>query len=156
MPSVLDAPYPAGPAPLPCTGGRLRRLTRRVTVFYEHYLRSVGLKLSQYSILVHLGATPRSLMELAERLEMDRTTLTRGLRLMARNGWVRESRGRDARQHLFALTAEGDALRGRAQVAWAEAQCALETVLDRGFVEQLNARLEDALDRIRPALPEEN
>ena len=99
-------------AALTCTGARLRRLTRRMTVFYEQYLRSVGLRLGQYSILAHLSSEPQSLLELAARLEMDRTTLSRGLRPLILNGWVVESRGTDARQHLFALSGAGRDLRG--------------------------------------------
>ena len=46
-------------------------------------LRPLGLRLTQYSVLVHLGSAPQALLELAERLEMDRTTLTRSLRRRA-------------------------------------------------------------------------
>jgi DNA-binding MarR family transcriptional regulator len=142
--------------PLPCTGARLRRLTRRVTVFYEQYLRAAGLRLTQYSLLAHLDTTPRSLIDLAEALEMDRTSLTRGLRPLIARGWVRESRGRDARRHLFELSAEGLARREQARAHWAEAQLALEAALDRDFVAQLNRTLEDGLARLKPALPEDN
>lgn len=142
--------------PLACTGARLRRLTRRVTVLYEHHLRALDLRLTQYSLLVHLGATPQSLMELADRLEMDRTTLTRGLRPLIRQGWVREGRGGDQRLHVFALTEEGAAMRDHARIHWAEAQLRLEQVLGRDFVADLNHTLEEALARLKPALPEDN
>ena len=134
----------------------MRRLTRRVTAFYEHHLRSAGIRLTQYSILAHLGATPQSLMELADRLEMDRTTLSRGMRPLIARGWVAEQRGSDARQHLFSLTASGAAQRERARACWAKAQLALEQVLARDFAQELNERLEEALARLKPALPEEN
>ncbi|MBX3679686.1 MarR family winged helix-turn-helix transcriptional regulator [Cognatazoarcus halotolerans] len=142
--------------PLPCTGARLRRLTRRMTVFYEQYLRSVGLRLTQYSVLAHLSEVPQSLLELAARLETDRTTLSRGLRPLIANGWVSEMRGADARQHLFVLSAEGFAFRALADAHWREAQLALEDVLDREFVEDFHESLERALIRLKPALPEEN
>lgn len=142
--------------PLPCTGARLRRLTRRVTVHYEHYLRSLDLRLTQYSLLMHLGTAPQSLLELAERLEMDRTTLTRGLRPLARRGLLAESRGSDARMRLLALTPAGEALRLEARACWAQAQLDLEQVLGRAFVEELNAALEEGLARLKPALPPEN
>lgn len=142
--------------PLPCTGARVRRLTRRMTVFYEQYLRSVGLRLTQYSVLAHLADEPQSLIDLAARLEMDRTTLSRGLRPLIAKGWVSETRGADARQHLFALSTEGFAFRKLADERWCEAQLALEEVLDRDFVASFHESLERALTRLKPALPEEN
>ena len=149
--TAADAP------PLPCTGARLRRLTRRVTVFYEQYLRPVGLRLTQYSVLVHLDTEAQSQQVLAHRLEMDRTTLTRALKPLVAAGWVcRCEAGNDARRRLFALTPAGVAQRDAAQVAWREAQLALEAVLDRAEVADLNAQLDAALERLKPALPEEN
>ncbi|MCB1916732.1 MAG: winged helix-turn-helix transcriptional regulator [Rhodocyclaceae bacterium] len=149
-------PPGAGLEPLPCTGARLRRLGRRTTVFYEQYLRPLGLRLTQYSVLVHLGSAPQALLELAERLEMDRTTLTRSLRPMIDRGWVVVSRGSDARLRLLSLSPDGLALRERARGQWARAQLALEAVLGREFTAQLNQALEEALARVKPALPEEN
>ncbi|HQU89748.1 MAG TPA: MarR family transcriptional regulator, partial [Denitromonas sp.] len=89
----MNAPRP----PLACTGARLRRLTRRVTVFYEQYLRTVGLRLTQYSVLAHLELEPQPLQILAEKLEMDRTTLTRGIRPLVAAGWIAQTPGADAR-----------------------------------------------------------
>lgn len=142
--------------PLSCTGARLRRLTRRMTVFYEQYLRTVGLRLGQYSALAHLCAEPQSLRELSDRLEMDRTTLSRGMRPLIANGWVVETRGADARQHLFALSAAGIDFREIAQARWCEAQLALEATLGRDFVDALHDSLDCALLRLKPVLPEEN
>ncbi|WP_323002335.1 MarR family winged helix-turn-helix transcriptional regulator [Denitromonas sp.] len=144
------------PLPLPCTGARLRRLTRRVTVFYEQYLRSVGLRLTQYSLLAHLDTAPQSLLALAGRLEMDRTTLTRGLKPLVAAGWVVQHPGRDARQRLLSLTPDGVVQRARARAVWAQAQLDLEAAMDRSFVAQLNHTLDEALQRLKPALPEDN
>lgn len=127
-----------------------------MTVFYEQYLRGAGLRLGQYSILAHLSSEPQSLVELAARLEMDRTTLSRGLRPLIANGWVVESRGTDARQHLFALSGAGRDLREIAHARWCEAQLALEASLDRDFVAALHDSLDRALQRLKPILPEEN
>ena len=48
-----------------------------MTAFYEQFLRQEGLRLPQYSLLMHLSDKPQPLQQLAERMEMDRTTLTR-------------------------------------------------------------------------------
>ena len=143
-------------SPLPCTGGRLRRLTRRMTSFYEQHLRVVGLRLSQYSVLAHLGREAQTLMHLADQLEMDRTTLTRGLQPLIERGWVAEVPGSDARQRCFMLTASGVRFRTQAQHHWREAQLALEAHLGRDFTANLQAQLDQALDRLKPALAEDN
>ena len=144
------------PHPVACTGARLRRLTRRVTAFYEHHLRSSGLKLSQYSLLAQLSDVPQSLTALANRMEIDRTTLTRSLQPLLEQGLVGESCGADARQRLFALTADGARMRTAARKQWRQAQIALEAHLGGDFVANLHTQLEQALSRLKPALPEEN
>lgn len=142
--------------PLPCTGGRLRKLTRRMTSFYEQHLRSIGLKLSQYSVLMNLSTEPQTLLQLADRLEMDRTTLTRSLKPLVEQGWVAEVAGDDARRRLLILTTSGHRFRKQAQQVWRDAQLALEAQLGRDFTAELNAQLDRALSQLKPALPEEN
>lgn len=142
--------------PVTCTGARLRRLTRRVTAFYEHHLRDSGLKLSQYSLLAQLSEDPQSLSALADRMEIDRTTLTRSLQPLLEQRLVGESSGADARQRLFVLTMSGTRVRAGARKQWRQAQLALEQHLGRDFVANLHTQLEQALSRLKPALPEDN
>lgn len=144
------------PQPLACTGARLRRLTRRVTAFYEHYMRDSGLKLSQYSLLAQLSEVPQSLTALADRMEIDRTTLTRSLQPLLEQGWVAESSGTDARQRLLVRTASGTRARNAARKYWRHAQLALEQHLGQDFVANFHAQLDQALSRLKPALPEDN
>lgn len=142
--------------PLPCTGARARRLTRRLTSFYEQQLRTIGLKLGQYSLLMHLSEQPQSMSELATLLEMDRTTLTRNLGPLLDHGWVKALTGSDARRHLFALSEDGLRFRQQARQHWEQAQLALEAQLGRDFVSALNRQLELALERLKPILPDDN
>lgn len=142
--------------PLPCTGARVRKLMRRMTSFYEHHMRGTGLKLSQYSLLAHLETKPQSLLDLAARLEMDRTTLTRSLNPLIDAGWAGERTGTDARRRLFVLTPEGKKALRAATAQWSKAQLALEDHLGRDYIARLNAELEHALEQLKPALPEEN
>ncbi|MBP8119596.1 MAG: winged helix-turn-helix transcriptional regulator [Burkholderiales bacterium] len=135
--------------PLPCTGSRLRKLTRRMTSFYELHLRQTGLKLSQYAVLMHLSSEAQTLLQLADRLEMDRTTLTRSLKPLMDQGWVAQADGDDARQRLLVLTTAGRRVRKQAQQVWVDAQLALENQLGRDFVANLNAQLDRALLQLR-------
>lgn len=141
---------------LGCTGARLRRLTRRVTALYEHHLRAAGLTLPQYSLLMNLAEEPQPLTALADRMEMDRTTLTRSLQPLLDLDWAAETRGVDARQRLFALTTAGRRVRTMARRHWQAAQLALERELGHDFVANLHRQLDQALARLKPALPESN
>lgn len=143
-------------SPLACTGGRARKLTRRMTSFYEQHLRTIGLKLSQYSVLMNISTEPQALQQVAAHLEMDRTTLTRSLGTLVEKGWVAEMPGGDARQRRLVLTPAGQKFRNEAHQVWREAQFALEAQLGRHFVADLNAQLERALSKLKPALPEDN
>jgi len=155
--SIESAPPAiAHDGPLPCTGGRVRKLMRRMTAFYESYLRSAGVKLSQYSLLANLSDTPQSVLELANRLEMDRTTLTRNLNPLLTAGWVESCTCHDARKREYKLSAEGKAAFARARAEWTKAQLALETQLGRDYVARLNLDLENTLAQLKPALPEDN
>jgi len=71
-------------------------------------------------------------------------------------GQVEESTGADARQRLFVLTASGARVRNAARTQWRQAQVSLEAHLGREFVANLHAQLEQALTRLKPALPEDN
>ncbi len=160
--ALKSIPLPSRSADVPalrvigCTGARLRRLTRRVTAFYEHHMRESGLKLTQYSLLAQLSEDSQSLTALADRMEIDRTTLTRSLQPLLDQGLVGESSGTDARQRLFALTRSGLRVRADARKQWRAAQTALEHHLGSDFVSNLHAQLELALSRLKPGLPEDN
>lgn len=143
-------------ARLACTGATVRRLARRLTAFYEHHLRAVGVTLPQYSLLAHLSDRPQSLRALALCLETDRTTLTRNLAPLQARGWVAQTAGADARQRLLVLTPAGRSARREARAIWKKAQAALEDTLGPPLVAQLHARLDEALARLKPALPDDN
>lgn len=128
-----------------CTGAALRRATRRLSQFYDDALRPAGLKLTQYSVLSTLAhAEDPSITDLADRLMMDRTTLTRNLRPLQKAGWVRLGRGGDARSRAVELTAEGKQMLERAAPVWREAELAVRERLGPDGGQSLRRLLADA------------
>jgi len=100
-----------------------RKTARAITRLYEAKLRPHGLRATQFSILAALalkGATPVG--ELADRLGLERTTLTRSAGRLQRAGWLSAGRSEDAREHLLQLTDAGCAKLEAAFPAWQEAQ----------------------------------
>jgi DNA-binding MarR family transcriptional regulator len=114
--------------PTACVCFNLRRAVRTVTRHYDAALAPVGLTANQFSILAVLsgrafsGGGPSTLGALATRLGMDRTTLTRNLKPLTRDGLVDTQRGDDRRQRAIVLTAAGRARLADAQPLWRKAQ----------------------------------
>src|ERR687885_1527698 len=72
-----------------CLGVRVRTLNRAVTSLYDEALRPHGLRVGQLNLLVataRMGtARPGDLCRL---LRMDKSTLSRDVEVMRRNGWL--------------------------------------------------------------------
>src|SRR5690606_24901024 len=94
----------------------------------DHALAGAGLTVNQYSLLRH-ARTPQSLGELAASLGMDRTTLTRNLRPLLRDGLLAEVRDEDPRRRVVALTAAGRQRLARARPLWQRAQRRIDALL---------------------------
>jgi DNA-binding MarR family transcriptional regulator len=106
-----------------CAGFTLRRASRAVTQHFDHALAPVGLRTTQFTLLGALAlAGPVSTNELAHGLVVDRTTLTRNLRLLRDAGLVETRPGQSGREVRFLLTPEGRDALARAIPLWREAQ----------------------------------
>lgn len=112
-----------------CSCFNLRRAARRVTQVYDHELASTGLKATQLSLLVLLRGDNTgkgiAITRLAEKLGMDRTTLTRNLGVVERDGMVTVRTGDDPRSRLVVLTKAGREAVNRAIPHWEKAQAIL-------------------------------
>ena len=107
--------------PLGCTCFKLRKLTRAMSRLYDQHLATVGLKTTQYSLLVNAARAALPVAELAELLGLERTTLTRNLRPLIAAGWLELKNGADARQRIVTISDAGREKVGHACVAWRRA-----------------------------------
>ena len=142
-------------APQGCTCGRLRRLTRRVTAVYDRELASVGLRVTQYSLLGALqrDAGPEGLpvAELAERMDMDRTTLTRNLQPLTAQGWAElVADPHDRRVRRARITPAGTVTFAAARPHWRRAQQAVNSTLGAQSVAALHRWLDEVTPAFRP------
>src|SRR5208283_5804320 len=81
-----------------CMCGNLRRAARVVTQYYAKLLKPSGLEPTQFTLLVACAtAGPVPISALAGAIATDRTTLTRNLRLLARQGLAQVTEGADRR-----------------------------------------------------------
>lgn len=107
-----------------------RRTSRALTQLYEDAMRPLGLRATQFTILLVLSRTGEvSQGQLGGMLAMDSTTLTRTLRIMSRHGWIAERPGRDRRERVLRLSSGGEAQLRRALPAWEKVQARLRNQL---------------------------
>ena len=143
---------------LACTCFKLRNLARRVTSLYDEVLAGAGITVTQYAVLTVLLAAKRGgetigVTELARRLQVDRTTLTRGLDLLVEGGLITIERRKgngDARVKTVAITPQGERSRRAAAPLWRKAQARLEGQLGPA----LHGALRKHLDRSASAIGE--
>ncbi|RYB05590.1 MarR family winged helix-turn-helix transcriptional regulator [Lichenibacterium ramalinae] len=132
-----------------CTCSALRMAARRLSQAYDAALAPEKLSVSQYAVLSNLAKReaegPPSMGELAERLGLDRTTLTHNLRPLARDGLVAlVADPLDGRSRRVTLTPDGWAKRRRCQPLWRAAQ----DHFDRSFGTEPSRALRDSLAAI--------
>jgi DNA-binding MarR family transcriptional regulator len=110
--------------PAHCVSHNLHKTARAVSRIYADAMRPAGLARSQFAVLGYLHeAGPLSVSELAERLYMERTTLTRNLNPLVDAGLVvRQPSAEDARVKLIAITDVGRAKLAEARRYWRDAQ----------------------------------
>ena len=121
-----------------CACTTLRELARRATAIYDDVLGPLGLKQTQYSVLARLdGLVQCSLGELADVCNLDVTSMSRGLRPLIANGWVKAGRGKDDRTKRYELTAQGKQVARKAFALWKKAQSRLHEVIPQEHVRTL-------------------
>ena len=137
--SAAAQPVDASVRAVGCTCFHVRRLARRVTQFYDRALAPCGLRVTQFSLLTCLLRRPRAMQELADALDMDRTTLTRNLKpLLAARLVALEAGEDDARLRVVQLTAAGRARHGEASSLWQRAQADIDASWGRAQVASLH------------------
>jgi DNA-binding MarR family transcriptional regulator len=122
-----------------CACGNIRRTTRALTQLYDGYLLKCGLRVTQFSLLLNISLQAGlTVGELADRLIMDQTTVSRNLETLKRFGYVELTReGRDGRKRVLAITAAGAAKLAEAMPLWEEAQGRIESGLGADRLREL-------------------
>lgn len=105
-----------------CALATTRRTARLLTQLYDSYLAASGIEAAQFALLMTLDAAQdKGQAALGQMLGMDKTTLSRNLKLLRDKGWVESVPGKDARRRSLSLTAEGRARLREAKPAWRRA-----------------------------------
>jgi len=112
-----------------CACASVRRTARLVTRLYAQKMGK-ALEPTQFSLLSLLHRMPgRGQSVLAEAFGLDKTTLSRNLRLMEKSGWIEPVSSHDLRERGYRLTAKGNRLLARAKPGWQKAQDKLRAAM---------------------------
>ncbi len=135
-----------------CTCFNLRKAARAVTQLFDQVLEPSGLRATQVTLLVAIAlASSATVGRLAERLVMDRTTLTRNLAPLAREGLIESASGKDRRTRTVRLTGRGEAALARALPLWARVQARVVQGLGEKRWRSLLADLSETVALARPS-----
>ena len=126
-----------------CTCSLLRRASRQVTQHYEKAFRGTGLRATQFTLLATLiQAGPLPLSRLADMLRLERTTLTRNLGPLERQGYVESIADTDARIRRLKITPAGIKAARTGFKAWQRAQESVGDALEKAGLRVLSGHVE--------------
>jgi DNA-binding MarR family transcriptional regulator len=129
--------------PCLCTG--LRQAALAATKFYDDALQPTGLKITMFRLLRRIGeADAPTMTQLADIVQLDRSTLGRNLRVLERLGLVQLSDGEDERTKTIELTTAGLRKLEAALPLWANAQRRMKKRLGdhQGTIVEIAAKLQ--------------
>ena len=106
-----------------CKCFKIRKASRLITQIYDKKLQPLNLKITQFSILSFIATSgEKNLIKLAKELHMDRTTLTRGLKILQKRKYVKNLGSEDSRKRIVSLTRDGLDILEKAIPLWMEAE----------------------------------
>jgi DNA-binding MarR family transcriptional regulator len=121
---------------LECACATIRRSARLVTQLYSHEMASV--EPSQFALLSALSSHPGATQApIGRALGLDKTTLSRNLRLLEKNGWIEVAPTDDRRERGYRLTAAGKRILNSTKAGWIRAQRKLRAALKPGEWESM-------------------
>ncbi len=117
------APEEEALAELGCACATARQVARLLTQVYDGRLRASGIEAPQFALMLTLEKEgPCSQGALGRRYALDKTTVSRNLRLLQQRGWVALASTKDRRERRIVLTPEGQRRLALARPQWKKAQ----------------------------------
>lgn len=122
---------PAAPAGGAAASSQLaaRRIARPIARIFGDHLAAAGLSESQYLLLTQLVSGPLRAIDLADRMEVQPSTLSRNLRPLLHAGLIESAPSADARSRPLRLTVRGARQHAQARRHYESAEQALRALL---------------------------
>lgn len=129
-----------------CTCFNLRKTTRVITQYYDHSMKSLGLRGTQFTILAAVSeAQSITISHLADFLMMDRTTLTRNLKPLEKQDLLQIIPGADQRTRELSLTKKGHKTFLTAKPLWERTQTEIIDKLGEAKLKKLLFMLNETI-----------
>jgi DNA-binding MarR family transcriptional regulator len=117
---------------LECACATIRRAARLVTQLYSQEMGQT-IEPGQFAMLTALSRNPGATQApIGRALGLDKTTLSRNLRVLETNGWIELTLTDDRRTRGYRVTRTGGKMIGATQKAWTQAQTRLQEALPSG------------------------
>jgi DNA-binding MarR family transcriptional regulator len=127
---------------VPCFCGVLMLASRSVARVYDEEMRGLGVEPTQHMMMSVLRALgPMTLGQLGERVSVDKTTISRNVKLLVGKGWVDVERGQDGREQIVTLMSAGARKLAEAKPHWERAQARMRAALPAGGFESMRKQL---------------
>lgn len=125
-----------------CVALRSRRLARLVSGIFEEALRNHPITVAQFTLL---GATilegPISPARLSRLLDLEKSTLSRNLKLLVARGFVRLAASAKGAGQVVAVTSRGERALIDAMPAWRDAQARALSAMGQGVLGRLDSMI---------------
>ena len=106
-----------------CIAYRVRLLNRVITNIYDRALQPLGIKVNQGTVLTMLSLTDRaSSADIARVLLMEKSTVSRTVNRMRKNGWINVAGHSDGPSQVVSITPEGREIMAAMHAQWKKAQ----------------------------------
>jgi DNA-binding MarR family transcriptional regulator len=133
-----------------CYCTQFRRSANALTHIYDDALRAVGLKITQLTLLRGLERLKSATYnEIADELSLDKTTISRNIKILIDAGWVKVSIEEDARYRVASLSSAGRNVLIEAEPHWRAAQMQVEKDLKKFLKGPAKAALLEALETLQ-------
>jgi DNA-binding MarR family transcriptional regulator len=127
-----------------CASFQIRRTARAITSLYDAAFEDCGIRSTQFGILVAIRKEqPIGIGDLSRIMLIDRTTLTRSLRLLQKQKLVTVSARSSMRQRFVSLTVEGDRILTLAVPLWRAMQERFLTAVGSDHWQSLQRELQE-------------
>jgi DNA-binding MarR family transcriptional regulator len=143
---MIDLDAAAKKVQAECLCTRARQAARLLSRVYDDWMRPTGLHGSQFTVLIgaaRFGEAGATIGKLAGKLVMDRTTLTRNIGPLEKEGFIRVARSpHDARVKVVLLTRKGERAIETGMPLWEQAQEAVRNRMGAARAGRLGVELE--------------
>jgi DNA-binding MarR family transcriptional regulator len=117
---------------------------------YDGFLRDAGLNITQFSLLRLIRVEKElSISTLGRYMVMERTSITRALAPLERDGLIHSRAAADKRIRIVSVTSKGRKVIEDAEPKWCQAQEALIEVIGEDRWRAMSALLRDATRMVR-------